>query len=73
MFVYEARRNTFRESRNARMSAMEKSKSVGNTLLNPPKLIQASLGLGNLEWNAEWVVKGQIFLEGHRIWQKNLP
>jgi hypothetical protein len=31
------------------MSAMEKSKSVGNTLLNPPKLIQASLGLGNLE------------------------
>ena len=45
MFVHEARRNTFRESRNARMSAMEKSKTVGNALLNPPKLIPAAFGL----------------------------
>ena len=47
MFVHEARRNTFRESRNARMSAMEKSKSVGNALLNPPKLIPAAFGVAN--------------------------
>ena len=49
MFVHEARRNTFRESRNARMSAMEKSKSVGNALLNPPNLIQTAFGLANSE------------------------
>ena len=38
MFVLEARRDAFRESRNARMTTLEKGKVVGNNLYNATKI-----------------------------------